>query len=341
MLDIQGKFMRINRNMLLKLAKDTVERAVNSDHSILAIYLQGSLLSEDPLIGNTADIDLFYIHNDEVSLDREIVRVSDEVHLDIAHHSHRVYRQPRELRVHPWLGPAVYGCKIMYDPQHFIDFTQASVRGQFNNPDNVLARTGRQAQHAREMWSSFNEQPHQPKPKDAYLYLRALEHSGNAIAGLSGIHLTERRFLSTLSQQAEALHKSGLFVGFMGLLGAPAVDANRMRAWLPEWRKAYSSLAEDQAPTQLHPHRLLYYERAIQSMLEGANPSYALWPLWHTWTRLMCALQEDETLQAAWQEAGTILGLLGEPFLEKIVAFDAYLDLIEETLEKWAADNGG
>ncbi len=332
--------MRINRNMLLKLAQDTVEKAVNTDHSIMAIYLQGSLLTDDPLIGNTADIDLFYIHNDEVAVEREIVRISDEVLLDIAHHSHRLYRQPRELRVHPWLGPAVYGCKIMYDPQHFIDFTQASVRGQFNNPINVLARTQRQAVHAREIWSEFYEQPHQPGPKEAYLYLRALEHAGNAITGLGGICLTERRFLATLSQQAETLRKPGLFVGFMGLLGAPAVEAIMMQAWLPEWRRAYTSLAEDQAPIQLSTHRLFYYERAIQAMLEGATAQYALWPLWHTWTHAMYTNQGDSGLLAAWESAGKVLGLVGEAFLEKIEAFDAYLDLIEELLEKWAKDNG-
>src|SRR4030042_1675751 len=101
----QGVKMRINRNMLLKIANDTVDKYVNEDRSIVAIYLQGSLLTDSPLIANTADIDLFFIHSDEVPLEREIVRVSGEVNLDISHHSHRLYRQPRELRVHPWLGP--------------------------------------------------------------------------------------------------------------------------------------------------------------------------------------------------------------------------------------------
>ena len=91
--------MRINRNMLLKLANDTVDRYVSSDRTLMAVYLQGSLLGASPLIGNTADIDLFFIHNDEVKVERDIVRVSDEVHLDISHHSHSLYRQPRELRL--------------------------------------------------------------------------------------------------------------------------------------------------------------------------------------------------------------------------------------------------
>ncbi len=167
--------MRIQRNMLLKLADDTVTRIVTSDRTVLAAYLQGSLLGDSPLIGNTADIDLFFIHTDEVAVEREIVRLSDEVHLDISHHSHRIYRQPRELRLHPWLGPAIYGCKIMYDPQHFIDFTQASVRGQFNAPQNVISRVRKQAEHSRQMWESLSERSGPPGAEEVRLYLRVLE----------------------------------------------------------------------------------------------------------------------------------------------------------------------
>ncbi len=332
--------MRINRNMLLKIAHDTVDKSVNEDHSIMAIYLQGSLLTDSPLIANTADIDLFFIHSDEVPVEREIIRVSDEVHLDISHHSHRVYRQPRELRVHTWLGPAMYGCKIMYDPQHFIDFIQASVRGQFNNPENVISRVQRQATHAREMWESFNDQPHPPDPHDASIYLHALEHVANAASGLSGQNLTERRFLPELLKRAEAVKKPGLHAGFLGLLGAPNVDAGNMRSWLPEWKRAYLALAGNPAPVRLDPHRLLYYERAIEFMLSSPTPHDGLWPLWHTWTDIICRLPAESLYHSDWHKAGEQLGLLGEAFLEKIEGLDAYLDLVEELLETWAKKNG-
>src|SRR5512137_2188156 len=177
-----GLIMRINRNMLLKLANDSVQKYISTDRTAMAAYLQGSLLGDTPLIGNTADIDLFFIHSDEVAFEREIVRMSDEVHLDISHHSHRLYRQPRELRLHPWLGLAIYGCKIMYDPQHFIDFIQASVRGQFNSPQDVIIRVRKQAEHARQMWESLNKMQGSPEPEDILLYLRALEHAAQAIA---------------------------------------------------------------------------------------------------------------------------------------------------------------
>jgi hypothetical protein len=332
--------MRINRNMLLKLANDAVKKNVSSDRSLMAIYLQGSLLGDNPLIGNTADIDLFFIHSDESKAEREIIRISDEIHLDISHHSHMLYRQPRELRLHPWLGPAIYGCKILYDPQHFVDFVQASVRGQFNNPENVLNRVRKQAEHAREMWEVFYNDPHLPDPREAALYLRALEHAANAVAGLNGQILTERRFLIDLPHIAEAAGKPGLYPGFLGLLGAPAVDAASMRSWLTEWRDGYNALTFNTAPIRLHPHRLQYYERAIEVMLNSESVQDALWPLWHTWTQVICALPDDSARRSIWQEAGEQLGLLGAAFEEKITGLDAYLDVVEELLDDWAREHG-
>jgi hypothetical protein len=333
--------MRINRDMLLKLAVDSIKRYISNDRTVMAVYLQGSLLGESPLMGNTADIDLFFIHSDEVKVEREIVRISDEVHLDISHHSHRLYRQPRELRLHPWLGPTIYGCKIMYDPQHFIDFVQASVRGQFNNPQNVLTRADKQAEHARQMWESLNEISHPPQVDDICLYLRSLEHAAQAVAGLSGQNLTERRFLLDLPVRAEIAGKPGLAAGFLGLLGASHADAGEMQTWLADWEKAFHALPTEISSMRLHPHRYLYYARAIEEFLSGTNASAALWPLWHTWTLAISNLPAESPLSEAWKEAGMKLGLLSDAFSDKIRGLDAYLDQVEELLESWARENGG
>jgi len=333
--------MRINHNMLLKVANDAVSKYIDTDRTLLSVYLQGSLLGDSPLIGNTADIDLFFIHTSEVGVEREIVRISDEVHLDISHHTHMLYRQPRELRTHPWLGPAVYGCKIMYDPQHFMDFVQASVRSQFTGVGNVLSRVRRQAEHAREIWESFYAHPHPPDPQDASLYLRALEHAANALAGLNGHNLTERRFLLDLPVRVEAVGKPGLYAGFLGLLGASTVDADTIRSWMPEWQSAYSALPASAAPNRLHPHRWLYYEHAVDAILRSPSAHDALWPIWRTWTHAMCALPVDTRHHSAWQKAGEQLGLLGDGITERLAGLDAYLDMVEELLETWALEKGG
>jgi hypothetical protein len=182
--------MRITRETLLKLAQDTANQRARSDLSILAVYLSGSLLDGEPLLGGTADIDLFFIHNEDPASDREVVRITDEVHLDIAHHGRKQYRQTRELRLHPWLGPRLYGCKILYDPQHFMDFTQASVRGQFFRPDQVLGRVRPQVERARQIWFTLTAVQESTDRQQTWSYLQAVGLVANAIAGLSGKPLT-------------------------------------------------------------------------------------------------------------------------------------------------------
>jgi hypothetical protein len=129
-------------------------------------------------------------------------------------------------------------------------------------------------------------------------------------------------------------------VGFLGLLGGPNVDADAMRSWLSEWRDAYTALAGIPAPIRLHPHRLLYYERAMDVMLDSQTPHDALWPLWRTWTHIICTLPAESSHRSSWQKAGEQLGLLGDAFGDKIEGLDAYLDLVEELLEAWARENG-
>jgi len=332
--------MRITLETLLKLAKETAVTRGRAQRDILAIYLQGSLLGEQPLLGNTADIDLCFIHNDEVAVEREIVRLSDDVHLDIAHHAHTQYRQPRKLRLHPWLGPNLYNCRILYDPQHFMDFVQASVRGQFSHPDNVLGRVRTLLDHARQIWTGFHDEGVAQGAEDVVRYLRALEHAVDAIATLNAPPLAERRFLIDFSARAEAAGHPGLYAGVLGLLGAPAVDAPTLRSWIPDWRAAYTALTADQAPARLHPCRLLYYERAIDVILSSEQPMNAMWPLWHTWCLAASLLQPDAQPLAAWGQAAERLGMIGGAFEERLSAFDAFLDRIEEILDAWARENG-
>ena len=151
--------MRITHDMLMKVASDAVARQARQNRDLLSAYLCGSLLGEDYLLGGTADVDLVFIYNEPYPLEREVRRLTDDVHLDIAHHSRARYRQTRELRLDPWMGPTIYWSKILYDPQHFMDFTQASVRGQFNQPDNIIARARLQSNHARQAWFNLEEHP--------------------------------------------------------------------------------------------------------------------------------------------------------------------------------------
>jgi hypothetical protein len=333
--------MRITREMMLKVASETVARQARASHDLLGAYLCGSLLDDEYLLGGTGDIDLVYLHTEPVYLPREIVRLTDEVHLDIAHYHHKDYREPRSLREHPWLGPALNNCRILYDPQHFLDFTQASVRGQFDRADHVYKRASRELDQARAIWLSYQISPANPQPDDLLAYLHALGYAANAVAVISGPPLTDRRLLLQFPLRAEALGKPGLYAGLLGLLGAPNLPETGIGEWLPHWQAAYRAVPAEAAPARLHPARMAYYANALGVISTGPQPEAALWPLLRTWTMAAGLCPADSPERRVWHQACDQLDLVGPAFAGRLQALDAYLDVVDETLEAWARANGG
>ena len=120
--------MKITRQQLIDLARHEVLQRTHQ-RGILSGYLIGSVVGGDPLLGDTADIDLVLIHRESVTPKREAVRLSHQVHLDISHHSKDVYMKPSELRVDPWLGPSLCEPIFLHDPEHFFEWAQAGARG--------------------------------------------------------------------------------------------------------------------------------------------------------------------------------------------------------------------
>lgn len=325
---------------MLKIARETIARQARESRDVLAAYLCGSLLGEDFLSGGAGDIDLTLIHEEQHPLEREVIPLNETIHLDIAHHYQRDYRDTRRLRVHPWLGPTLNACKALYDPQHFLDFTQASVRGQFDRPDHVSERARVQAELARQIWQEIAMAGSGGSPARLTDYLRAVGFAANAVASLSGPPLAERRFLQGFPARAEAIGRPGLHQGLLGLLGAQHLDGTVLSDWLPHWQAAYQALPPSEAPIHLHPARLNYYLGSFKEMLQQEQPALALWPLLRTWTALAALLPGNSPGCQTWHSAVEYLGLYGAEFDQRLAALDAYLDLVEETLENWAAENG-
>lgn len=332
--------MRATREALLRVARETVAQRFEQDRNLVGAFLCGSLLGDDHLLGGTTDIDLMLIHATIREEKREIAPLSDEVHLDIAYYPQRHYRQPRRLRLNPWEGPTVNNCLSLHDPQHFIDFVQASVGGQFDRADHVYERARRQSRKARETWHNLQNAAPESGPTQALSYLSAVEQAANAVASLNGAPLTERRLLVKFPDRAAAVGRPGLYHGILGLLGAPKLSSGSPADWLPHWKDALQTLDPNQTPPRLHPLRFTYYSSAIAALLSGKKPEAALWPLLRTWSLAAQHLPPDSLQRRTWQEALTDLGLYGEGFPERLSALDAFLDQIDETLEDWADQNG-
>ena len=333
--------MRITRDTLLKLARNTVAERTYQDRRLVCIYLTGSLLMDEPLLGGTTDIDLIFVHDVSPAQKREVVRATKEIHLDITHYDQFLFQQPRHLRLDPWIGSFL--CKdpiCLHDIGHWFEFTQAGVYAQFKRPENVIQRAQPFAAQARQIWFQLQDHPTETNPQALWSYLKALERAANSIAMLVDTPLTERRFLLQFPARAEALERPGLSAGLADLFTGDSLTEETWQTWLEQWGtclKAASKL--ENVPPRLTSPRVSYYRSAIET-LHNDHPEAALWILLRTWVQSLLCLQENPVNMESWQEVIRTLNLDEVHFPDRIKALDAYLDIVEETLDVWAQSNG-
>ena len=333
--------MRITRNSLMKLAKAKVAEMVYNDRSLVCVYLTGSMLRDEPLLGGTIDIDLICVHRSEPLAAREIVRFTDEVHLDIAHYDQQLFQQPRALREDPWLGS--YLCEdpiVLHVQQHWFEFVQAGVSDQFYRAENILKRCRPQAEAARQIWLAFYSGQVEEGPQQLQKYLAAMEHAANAIACLNGAPLTERRFLLDYPARTVAIQRPGLAAGLEDLISQGGIPLDTWQTWLNIWGDAFDSASQtENAPARLHATRKAYYLRAMEAMW-SENPAAALWPFLQTWSRMRGLLHRGNPALQAWDEIAEKLALTPAHMENRLDALDAYLDMVEETLDVWQKNQG-
>jgi len=335
--------MRVTRESLIRIAKETTQERAFNDRDIIAAYLTGSLVSNeiDPLLGGTTDIDIIFVHATEPKHRREFVRLTPDFHVDLGHRAKSEFKRPRELRLDPWLGWEMYDPMLLFEREKFFEFVQAGLRAgfEFNAPAPALRRSRALLAHGRQIWRDLLEIEDIVKPIDVVKYIKSLYHAVNAVAELSGPPLHERRLLLEFPSRAEAAQRPGMTAGLYGLLGASNLDAVTINAWLPEWKSAFEVATESsRVDPRIHPARLNYYEKSIQAMLSGDNPRAALWSLLQTWA-LAADVLPDNAIDS-WRSACGQLGLNAIGIEEHVNALDHFLDGVEGLLDELSAQHG-
>jgi len=329
--------VRITRAQLVEAARREVSRRAEAD-GLAAAYVIGSLVHDQAVLGGAADIDLVLIHDHVPDSPREIVGLSDEVHLDIAHHHRDQYAQPRMLRLDPWLGPAIYDPLPLHDPQHFFEWAQASARGQFLRADHRVARAGAFLERARRLQASLDVERPWISP-----FARAALSGANAIATLGGQPVAGRRLLPLLHIAAAEAGCPEAHAGLLRLLGAEARGPHDFAGWVSAWARAYDAASPLTAEPDLLPERRGYYLRGFQAQLESETPHAVLYTLLDTWERslsTLAAFGQAEEHRAIWEQATTHLDLTADIALRRLGELETYLDTLEAFLEEWAARYG-
>ena len=334
--------MRVTRESLLRIAKETAQERAYNDPDIVAAYLTGSLLNVDPMLGGTADIDIVFVHKTKPKQFREFVKLTPDFHLDISRRTKDEFKSPRELRGDPWLGYEMYDPILLYEREKFFDFVQASLRAgfDFEQPPLMLQRCRKMLSHGRGIWMDLTEVDEASVgPKEVKKYMKSLFHALNAVVELSGPPIQERRLLLEFPARAEASGLTGMAAKAFGLLGASHVDVEKLQLWFSDWKSAFKLASEKtDVDLRIHPLRMNYYEKAIKAMLEGDIPFAAIWPLLHTWTLAAEVLEGDHF--NFWQKAVSELGLLGSGFAERVDELDHFIDDIEIIFDEIARENG-
>ena len=333
--------MRITRESLLKITKRKIEQITYRTRHIVCIYMTGSMIYDHPFLGGTTDIDLIFIHDSEPEIEREIIPICDEVHFDIAHLSHDLFQQPRELRSNPWIGS--YLCENalqMYDSAHWFEFTQASVCAQFSKPEYVIQRARPFAESAREIWRELYSGEVSPGPYKLFKYLKSLEYAANAIATLTHPPLTERRFLLNFPDRTAIINRPGLSAGLIDLFSNDSITDDEWAEYIRLWTTSLGTVGKRKdCPYRLNPAKTLYYTNAAATLWDD-YPHAALWLMLRTWTLSMCYLSETTTTRKRWEKLCQSMELNEDKLEKKISDLDNYLDVVEETIDVWAQDNG-
>ena len=332
--------MRVTRESLLRIAKETAQERAYNDPEIIAAYLTGSLLNIEPMLGGTADIDIVFVHKTKPTQVREFVKLTPDFYLDISRRMKEEFKSPRELRGDPWLGYEMYDPILLYEREKFFDFVQASLRAgfDFEQPPLMLQRCRKMLSHGRQIWMDLTD-VESAGPKEIAKYMKSVFHALNAVAELSGPPMYERRLLLEFPARAESAGKPELTASAFALISANTVGVDKVKGWTSDWKYAFKLASENaNVDMRINPARANYYEKAINAMLEGEIPLAALWPLFLTWTLSAQVLEGDHL--KFWQNAAGDLGLLGAGFAEHVDQLDHFIDDVEIILDEIARENG-
>ncbi len=331
--------MRLTPRRLRSWAQQYVAEK-RRDLNLLAVYLTGSLLHEEPLFGGTTDIDLVCVYNLAPAVETEVRPLPGGVHLHIRHWPRERLEPPRKLRRDPWLGHEVYYAQPLYDPQHFLDFVQSGARSRFHQPEVAARRAWDLLEAARATWARLSMAEDPLAPAAVLDYLDAVQRAMHIPATLRGQVLPRRRAAVLWRAEAVAAGHPEWVAAWLQALAAPGLSPEALHAALEPWAAArQAAAARAEADPDLHPARTAYYRAGIEALLAAEPPTQAVGLLLETWAQAVHALTPaPPEVRSPWE--ATLRAWGWEDVPRRLDALDRWLDSLEAFVESWMQARG-
>jgi len=326
----------ISRETLLQIARDAAAQRMAARRSLLSAYLTGSVAAGEPLLGEATDIDLILIDAEAPLQEREIVRLSDQVILDILYRPKHAYANAKTLRTDPWRGPEMCAPYFLSDPTHFFELAQASVRGQFHRPDYVVGRARACLHLAREELHLGAVPGAEPQaPVTLANFCQALWYASNACLCLNGFPAGRRRLTLHLAQA-----QPEMYAAFSALWSDVPLTAESAQLWLEDWSAAY--LAGQSSDNELiHPARRSVYARGFQAQIQAGRGSDCWWLMLYTWQACLKNLAGDSLHADRWTAFLEQLHMgSAANFAFRLRQVQQYVEQAAAVVERWALANG-
>jgi len=334
--------MQANQEVLYKLARDYVARKTRGANDLVSVYLTGSVLHDEPLLGGTTDIDLVVVHKEHPTVEREVQRVSYEVSFDIQHHHQSFYAFHRRLRLNPWLGEALCSHdSVLYDTGHWFDYIQAGVSSQYMTPENIYLRAQVFSEKARQEWFELDDPQDIPFSSWVDLYFKVVYTAANALAVLGGPALTNRRFLLDFPGRVEAFGQLNLAGDLNRLVSGDFGKADIYKKWRPLWEEVFDTVSKaPHCPPNLVPARKAYFFTAADAIADSGSTHAAFWPMLESWRGAIQVLTGEANYEADWHQFLADLGIRPETKAHCSSRLDAFIDAGETVLADWKARYG-
>lgn len=332
--------MKITKERLLTLTQMYLNKLVRSDHSVVCVYLVGSMLEEDPFINGTTDVDLVIVHNVPVSENREIVAISPEATLDIHHIEQNTYSPPRKIRKDPWVGSSLcFDPIVLYGTGHWFEFAQASVEAGFFQPEAVIYRSRLFSNAAREKFSSLGTTMQQGGNYTA-AYLKTIENAANAVATLVGKPLTDRTMFKQFKAIADNLDEPELMADLHALLLGNRDISPYYEYFFNAWKyyiEFFGNNPVSHSMMKLNASRLLYYMRPVE-WYWNEHLTSSIWLMAKTWSSIANYIQLDDN--EYYNSFLTMLEISPHFFVQRHDQLEALLEKVEDVQEKWGREKG-